>query len=102
MSGVIDALSSRLPLCSTVGVLSFLAQRPNSLLSSYKPLLNDWLRSSSVLLALPIRVGDSVSINAAFGRVTSLSMTYVVLDTKECTTYIPTHSLYGSVIKKYK
>ncbi|KAI5189567.1 hypothetical protein NECID01_0590 [Nematocida sp. AWRm77] len=102
MSGVLNTLSSRLSLCSSMGALSFLAQRPNSILSSYKPILNDMLRSSSVLLTLPVSVGDSVSINTSSGTVASLSLSYVVLESKECTTYIPTHSLYNSVIKKYK
>jgi len=100
--GILERLSTRLPIYTTVSALTFLSYEPRSFLNSYKPLFGDLLKSSAVLLNLPFSVGDTVSISSNSGKVSSISLNYVTLDSKECTTYVPTHSIYSSTIKKYK
>ncbi|KAI5189206.1 hypothetical protein NEMIN01_0372 [Nematocida minor] len=102
MKKLLDSLPrNKLSLFSAVATASFLSTRSNTL-SSYKPILLDVIKSSTVIMSLPFTVGDSVSINNATGRVSSVSIKYVALESKEAVTYIPTHLLYGSIIKKYK
>lgn len=101
MKKLIDRLSYRVPLLSTITTVSLLSTQYNSL-SPYKPLLLDIFKSSSIILSLPFSVGDLVSINNTRGRVSDVSLRYISLDNKESVTYIPTHLLYGSIITKYK
>ncbi|KAH9387483.1 uncharacterized protein NEMAJ01_2379 [Nematocida major] len=101
MKKLLESLSSRLPLLTAVASASLITGR-SSAFSSYKPILSDLIKSSSVMVSLPISVGDSVSISSAKGRVSSISIHYVSLDSTDRVTYIPTHTLYNTVITKYK
>ncbi|EHY64615.1 hypothetical protein NEAUS04_2342 [Nematocida ausubeli] len=90
-----------MPILSAVAGISLLDGR-SGILNSYKPVLLDMAKSSSVLFNLPVSVGDSVSINNSTGKITRMTMQYITLENKEATTYIPTHLVYGYIIKKFK
>ncbi|KAI5187438.1 hypothetical protein NEHOM01_2180 [Nematocida homosporus] len=103
MKDLLDRLLPRASLYAAVTTASFFAhQLPNSYISSYRTILGDTAKSSFVLATLPLSIGDRVAINSHSGRVSSLSPLYLVLEDKDCSTYIPTSTLYNTVIKKFK
>lgn len=102
MKKLLDSFAyKKLPLLSAVASASFLSAQSSSL-SSYRPVLLDLIKSSTVLMSLPFSVGDCISVNSAKGKVSDISLRYIALDAKDAITYIPTHLLYNSVIKKFK
>ncbi|KAI5166999.1 hypothetical protein NEIG_00330 [Nematocida sp. ERTm5] len=102
MKKLFDAFTGyKTPILSAITVAS-LVGGSSGIFSSYKPIMADVAKSSSLLFYLPFSVGDSVSINNTQGRVSKVNLQYVTLESKSATTYIPTHLVYGSIIKIFK
>ncbi|OAG31965.1 hypothetical protein NEDG_00440 [Nematocida displodere] len=104
MKRILERLSLRVPSAltavATASVLSYTAN--SSVLSSYRPVLNDLAKSASFMMYAPFSVGDSVTIASCSGRVADISLRYVVLESKEFVTYIPTFTIYNTIVKKHR
>ncbi|KAI5181950.1 hypothetical protein NEOKW01_2100 [Nematocida sp. AWRm80] len=103
MKNILESLAGRVPLSLGVIGATFLCKyQGSSILSTYKPILTDLSKAGTLLMISPFRIGDTIGINAYTGRVSNMCLRYITLENKESTIYIPTHTVYGSVIKKYK
>ena len=64
--------------------------------------LGDLAKTSAALATLPFKEGDRVGISSFEGTVSSISPRYIALDTQEAVVFIPTYTMYSSIIKRYK